>query len=68
MATLTKPGLLTPRQAAEWLGVSLRTLYNQPIRYVKIGRLRRYDVADLQAFADLHGNRDRTTDRIRRPA
>ena len=54
-----KQGLLSPEQAAEWLGVSRRTIYNLPIRYVKIGRRRKYDVTDLQAYADLNGSRDR---------
>ena len=60
-----KSGLLSPEQAAEWLGVSRRTIYNLPIRYVKIGRLRKYDLADLQAYADLNGNREHT---LKRPA
>lgn len=50
-------GLMTPKQAAAWLNVSLRTLYNLPIRHVKIGRLRRYDPRDLQLYADLNGDR-----------
>ena len=46
-------GLLTPKQAAAWLNVSLRTLYNLPIRHIKIGALRRYDPADLRMYVDL---------------
>jgi flavin reductase (DIM6/NTAB) family NADH-FMN oxidoreductase RutF len=58
--TPTAPmGLLTPKQAAAWLACSLRTLYNLPIRRVKIGRCTRYDVRDLQLYADLHGTIDR---------
>jgi hypothetical protein len=52
-------GLLTPKQAAVWLACSVRTLYNLPIRRVKVGRLTRYDVRDLQLYADLHGTIDR---------
>lgn len=57
----TPIGLLTPKQAAAWLACSVRTLYNLPIRRVKLGRLTRYDVRDLQLFADLHGTTDRLT-------
>jgi len=60
LATPAAPmGLLTPKQAAKWLACSLRTLYNLPIRRVKVGRLTRYDVRDLQLYADLHGTIDR---------
>lgn len=50
-------GLLTPKQAADWLSVSLRTLYNLPIRRIKLGKCTRYDPQDLQQFADLNGTR-----------
>jgi len=52
-------GLLTPREAAAWLKVSVRLLAALPIRRVRIGRLVRYDPQDLQLFADLNGDRDR---------
>lgn len=52
-------GLLKPRDAAEWLKISLRTLANLDIRRVKIGKCVRYDVRDLQLYADLHGDRPR---------
>jgi len=55
----TPSGLLTPREAASWLSVSLRELYVLDLRYVKIGRSRRYDLRDLQQFADLNGDRPR---------
>lgn len=50
------PELLTRKEAAEYLGVTVRTLsvwacvkrYNLP--YVKIGRLAKYRRADLDAF------------------
>lgn len=50
-------GLLTPKEAADWLSVSLRTLYNLPIRRIKLGKCTRYDPQDLQQFADLNGTR-----------
>jgi len=56
------PGLLTKEEAAAWLRVSPRALAKLPIRRVKIGRkIVRYDVKDLQQFADLNGDRDRLT-------
>jgi hypothetical protein len=51
-------GLLTTRQAAAWLGVSRTTFLGLGIRQVRFGeRIVRYDVRDLQQFADLHGDR-----------
>ena len=41
---------LTPRQAAEYLGVALRTLYTFPVRKFKRGRVVRYDTRDLDDF------------------
>jgi len=56
------PGLLTKEEAAAWLRVSPRALAKLPIRRVRIStRVIRYDVKDLQAFADLNGDRDRLT-------
>ena len=54
------PVLLTPREAADALGISVRTLreWSVPkgsIPPVRLGRLTRYRRADLEAFA--HGNR-----------
>jgi len=54
-------GLLKPREAAEWLKVSPGLLKKLPIRRVRVGRLVRYDVRDLQQYADLNGDRDRLT-------
>ena len=46
--------LLTAPQAAEWLNVSPRTLWDLTrkgrVPAVKIGRLVRYEVADLKAW------------------
>lgn len=48
--------LLTPKQAAATLSISLRKLgalkSEGAIPYHKIGRLTRYSLTDLQAFAD----------------
>lgn len=58
-AAVTIPqGLLTTRQAAEWMGVSPRTFVTLGIRQVRFGqRIVRYDLRDLQQFADLNGDR-----------
>jgi len=57
-ANTIQPGLLTTRQAAAWLGVSRSTFLTLGIRQVRFGeRIVRYDVRDLQQFADLHGDR-----------
>lgn len=48
--------LLTPQDVAERLGVSIATLATwrctkrYPLTYVKVGRLVRYRVADVDAF------------------
>jgi hypothetical protein len=53
-------GLLTTKQAAEWMRVSIRTFNGLGIRQVRFGeRIVRYDVRDLQQYADLHGDRPR---------
>ena len=53
-----QPGLLTTKQAAALLGVSRSTFLTLGIRQVRFGeRIVRYDVRDLQQFADLHGDR-----------
>jgi hypothetical protein len=51
-------GLLTAKQAAAWLAVSERTLRALQLRKVHVGkRAIRYDVRDLQQYADLNGTR-----------
>jgi hypothetical protein len=55
----TPTGLLTTEEAARWLRICRRTLYTLAIRRVKIGRCTRYDVRDLQTYADLHGTMPR---------
>lgn len=50
----THPSRLTPREAAKYLGVSLRTFQSYPIRKFKRGRIVRYDVRDLDQFYALN--------------
>ncbi len=54
--SLTQKSLLTPQDVADRLGVSTTTLSTwrctkrYPLPYVKVGRLVRYRLADLDAF------------------
>jgi excisionase family DNA binding protein len=56
MSYLKPTTLLTPAEVAERLGVSAATLATwrctkrYPLSYVKVGRLVRYRIADLDAF------------------
>jgi len=56
MSALKKPNLLTPQDVADRLGVSTTTLATwrctkrYPLAYVKVGRLVRYRVGDVDAF------------------
>ncbi len=60
MSTATSPStsLLTPEQAAEFLGVTVGTLNvwratrRYPLPYVKIGRKVMYRAQDLEQFAE----------------
>jgi excisionase family DNA binding protein len=54
-------GLLTPEQAAEWLGISraffFKLVKEKPLRRVELtANTIRYDVRDLRAWADANGN------------
>lgn len=51
---MTDSRLLTPTQAAKYLGVSRSTFYTLRIRRVKVGTASRYDVQDLDAFIEAH--------------
>ncbi len=61
---LPKTNLLTPAQVADRLGVSVATLATwrctkrYPLAYVKVGRLVRYRISDVDAFeiAQLQGD------------
>ncbi len=56
-------GLLTPREAAAYLRISLRTLYNLNIRRIKIGRATRFDPSDLRLFVALNADRKQMMER-----
>ena len=54
--------LLSAAEAAEYLGISLRTLYNQtgrrskqkfPVTTKRIGKLLKFDIQDLDKYIDL---------------
>lgn len=51
-----RQGLLDVAQAAEFLAVTVSTLYGwvwqRRIPFVKLGRALRFDIADLQSFVD----------------
>lgn len=63
MSLSPKPPLLSPQDVADRLGVSATTLATwrctkrYPLPYVKVGRLVRYRLADVEAFETdrLHG-------------
>ena len=53
--------LLSAQETAEYLGISLRTLYNRtgrkskdkfPVQPKKIGRLLKFDIRDLEKYID----------------
>ena len=53
--------LLSPEEAARFLNLSVRTIYNRigrrsknpfPFRVKRLGRLRKFDLRDLQGFVD----------------
>ena len=50
--------LLTPQQAADFLGIKLSTVYNlcmrKTIPFVKIGRLNRFRMQDLNKWIESH--------------
>jgi excisionase family DNA binding protein len=56
MAIVTTDRLLRPREAAQWLKISERSLWSLTQRgelpAVRIGRSVRYDLADLVAFVE----------------
>jgi excisionase family DNA binding protein len=56
MQTTTTDCLLRPREAAQWLKISERTLWSLTQRgelpAVRIGRSVRYDLTDLVAFVE----------------
>ena len=50
--------LLTPQQAADYLGIKLSTIYSlcmrKTIPFVKIGRLNRFRMQDLNKWIESH--------------
>ena len=63
MADVTQDRLWTVDEVARYLGVSRATVYRLPIRFVKIGKSRRYDQADVRHYLML--NESRATDAAR---
>ncbi len=55
--------LMTPTETAEYLGISTATLAkwrcqgDQPLSFIKAGRLIRYRVADVRAYLDARTRR-----------
>lgn len=45
---------LRAKAAAEYLGISVRTLYNLPIRRIKIGAATVWDTRDLDIYMGLN--------------
>lgn len=54
---MSEAALMTPKQAARYLAISLRKLYTLPIRKVKIGAAARYERSELDLFISLHATR-----------
>jgi len=53
--------LLSPEETAEYLGISVRTIYNQisrrakrkfPVKPKRVGRLVKFDIRDLDAYIE----------------
>ena len=47
-------GLLTQKEAAHFLKLSVRQIRRLPLRRVKFGRLVRYQLIDLENYVALH--------------
>lgn len=51
-------GLLTPQQAANYLGIKLSTIYSMCMRrqipFIKIGKLNRFRIQDLNRWIEAH--------------
>lgn len=61
-------GLLTPKEAADWLSVSTETLRVLRIEHTREKGRAWYDVRDLQQFADSHGTEQPVRPRVGRVA
>ena len=63
---MTDARLMSSTDAAHYLGVSRPKLYELDVRFVMMGRNRRYDRRDLDAFIDLlHSQQVRTAPKRR---
>lgn len=53
---MAEGGLLTPQQAADYLGIKLSTIYSMCMRreipFAKIGRLNRFRMSDLEKWIE----------------
>lgn len=58
-----KPRLLSVREAAEYLTLSVSTLYGwvyqRRISFIKVGRALRFDIADLDRFIEANRVREK---------
>lgn len=64
MQITTQAGLVTVREAARYLSVSVSTLYGwvwqRRIPFVKVGRALRFDLDDLKKFVEGNKQQPRT--------
>jgi excisionase family DNA binding protein len=62
------PRLMNVKEAADYLAVSVSTLYGwawqRKLPFVKVGRALRFDVSDLQKFIDANRFEARSTKRF----
>ena len=61
-------GLLTPQQAADYLGIKLSTIYGMCMRrqipFCKIGKLNRFRLQDLNKWLESHIQEPRSEGRV----
>lgn len=61
LKVLENSNLLTPKQAADYLGIKLSTIYSmcmkRQIPFIKIGRLNRFRTQDLNKWIESHVQR-----------
>lgn len=53
--------LATPKEVADKLQVSERTVQRLPIRFIRTGRQRRYDWADVERYLERRASRKKPT-------
>ena len=53
--------LATPKEVADKLQVSERTVQRLPIRFIRAGRQRRYDWADVERYLERRASRKKPT-------